>query len=217
MGPLTSGWDVTQGGRRSRAPAGRARQARLRGAAYDVGRRAAAAAHGGALCSSAADTSRSSRSRSGPRSRVGMDGPAGRTRAVRCGTFTRSVLWFARFVSPVVLVASGFSVIWAADPAVPAEGQAALADVPSSRRRGRGEVPGSWRWWSGATAPLPRGVRQAGCGAERRDAEGPIFRIASMTKPMTSTGGDDAGRGREDRRGRPGRRNTCRGSACRRC
>ena len=49
--------------------------------------------------------------------------------------------WFARLCLVSVLVASGFSVIWAADPSVPAEGQAALSTFLRDAVA-RGEVPG---------------------------------------------------------------------------
>ena len=91
------------------------------------------------------------------------------------------------FCLACVLVAFGFSVISAADPAVPTEGQTALStflrDVVA-----RGEVPGVVAMVVGRDRILYHeafGKLDVARNVEMpRDA---IFRIASMTKPMTST------------------------------
>ena len=86
-----------------------------------------------------------------------------------------------------VLMAFGIGVISAADPAVPAKGQAALSaflsDVVAS-----GEVPGVVAMVVGRDRILFEGAfgkRDVARNAD--DAADTLFRIASMTKPLTTT------------------------------
>jgi CubicO group peptidase (beta-lactamase class C family) len=86
-----------------------------------------------------------------------------------------------------VLVALGIGVISAADPTVPAEGQTALSTF-LREAVAKGEVPGVVAMVVGRDRILYHeafGKQDVAKGVEMRKDS--IFRIASMTKPMTST------------------------------